>query len=147
MNLARFAVALSLAVLQSACAATSVPLATMPGSNATAAHHNSEGIAQYDMGHWPVARYHFGSAILADPNLAESHFNLALVLHKLDLHSEATIHFKKAAELAPGNSVITQSSAYKDHTASPSSSFYELDESWAGTSPGGIERIERIWGY
>ncbi len=129
MNLVRFAVALSLAILQSACAATSVPLVTTPGSNATAAQHNSEGIAQYDTGHWSVARYHFGSAIAADPNLAESHFNLALALAKLDLHSEATTHFKKAAELAPNNRAITQSSAYKDHTGS-SSSFFGLDEYW-----------------
>jgi Tfp pilus assembly protein PilF len=123
MNLVRFAVAFSLAVLQSACAATSVPLATTPGSNTTATQHNSEGIAHYDMGDWSVARDHFASAIKADPNLAESHFNLALALDKLDLHSEATTHFKKAAELAPGNSAITQSSAYIDHTASPSSSY------------------------
>ncbi len=118
MNLARFAVAFSLAVLQSACAATSMPLATTPGSNATAAQYNSEGIVQYEMGHWSVARDHFASAIEADPNLAESHFNLALALDKLDLHSEATTHFTKAAELAPDNRAITQSSAYKDHTAS-----------------------------
>jgi len=121
MNLDRFAVVLSLAVLQSACASTSLPLETMPGSNATAAQHNAEGIAHYNMGHWSVARDHFVSAIKADPNLAESHFNLALALDKLDLHSEATTHFKKAAELAPGNSAITQSSAYRSHTASPSS--------------------------
>ena len=121
MNLVRFAVAFSLAVLQSACAATSVPLTISPASNATAAQHNSEGIAEYDVGHWSVAREHFASAIKADPNLAESHFNLALALDKLDLHSEASTHFKKAAELAPGNSAITQSSAYKSHTASPSS--------------------------
>ncbi len=123
MNLVRLTVVLSLAVLQSACAATSVPLVTTPGSDATAAQHNSEGIAHYDMGHWSVARDHFASAIEADPNLAESHFNLALALHKLALHSEATTHLKKAAELAPDNRAITQSSAYKDHTASPSSSY------------------------
>lgn len=123
MNLVRFAVAFSLAVLQSGCAATSVPLATTPGSNATAAQHNSEGIADYDVGHWSVAREHFASAIKADPNLAESHFNLALALDKLDLHSEATTHFNRAAELAPGNSAITQSSAYRSHTASPSPSY------------------------
>ena len=138
MNLVRFAVALSLAVLQSACATTSVPLATTPGSNTTAAQHNSEGITLYDMGHWSVARDHFASAIVADPNLAELHFNLALALDKLDLHSAATTHFKKAAELAPDNRAITQSRVYKTHTASPSSSFDELDESWAGDSTGGF---------
>jgi hypothetical protein len=61
------------------------------------------------------------SAIEADPTLAESHFNLALALDKLDLHSEAKTHFKKAAELAPGNSAITQSSAYRSHITTSSS--------------------------
>lgn len=123
MNLVRFAVASSLAVLQWACAGASLPLSAPPGSDATAARHNSEGMAHYEMGHWSVARDHFASAIEADPNLAESHFNLALTLDKLDLHSEAKIHFKKAAELAPGNRAITQSSAYRSHTT-PSSSIY-----------------------
>jgi len=123
MNLIKFTVAFSLAVLQSACAVTSVPLATTPGSNTAATEHNSEGIVHYDMGDWSGARDHFASAIKADPNLAESHFNLALALDKLELHSEATTHFKKAAELAPGNSAITESSAYRDHTDSPSSSY------------------------
>jgi Tfp pilus assembly protein PilF len=121
MNLVRFAVASSLAVLQWACAAASLPLSAPPGSNATAAQHNSEGITHYEMGHWSVARDHFASAVEADPNLAESHFNLALALDKLDLHSEAKIHFKKAGELAPRNSAITQSSAYRSHTTSSSS--------------------------
>lgn len=123
MNLVRFVVAFSLAILLTACAATSVPLTISPAINATSAQHNSEGIAEYDKGHWSAAREHFASAIKAEPNLAESHFNLALALDKLDLHSEATTHFKKAAELAPSNSAITQSSAYRSHTATPSSSY------------------------
>ena len=45
----------------------------------------------------------FESAIRADPDLAEVHFNLALTLHKLGDHREAAIHFKKASELAPTN--------------------------------------------
>ena len=121
--LVRFAFAFGLAVLQSACVTTSVPLATTPGSTTPATRHNSEGIAHYDRGDWSGARDHFASAIKSDPSLAESHFNLALTLDKLDLHSEATTHFKKAAELAPGNSAITQSSAYRRHTVPPSSSY------------------------
>jgi Tfp pilus assembly protein PilF len=121
VNLVRFAVAGSLAVLQWACATASLPLSVPLGSNATAAQHNSEGIDHYEMGHWSVARDHFASAVEADPNLAESHFNLALALDKLDFHSEAKIHFKKAAELAPDNSAITQSSVYRSHTTSSSS--------------------------
>ena len=124
MNLVRFALAGSLAILQCACASTNLPLSVPPGSSATAAQHNSEGIAHYEMGYWSGARDHFMSAIDADPNLAESHFNLAVALDKLGLHSEANAQFKKTAELAPGNSAIVQSSAYRSHTAPPSPSSY-----------------------
>ena len=125
MNVTTYALALSLAILPSACAAVppSVPLALPPGSNATAAQHNAAGIAQYEMQQWSVAREYFGSAIEADPNLAEAHFNLALTLDKLDLHAEATTHFKKAAELGPHNRAITESGAFRSHTASPASSY------------------------
>ena len=116
--------AVSLAILQYACAVTPAPLSVPADSNATAAQHNSEGITSYKMGHWSVARDHFLSAIESDPNLAESHFNLALALDKLDLRSEATAHFKQAAELAPANSAIVESSAYRSHTAPPSPSNY-----------------------
>lgn len=125
MNITTYALALSLAILPSACAAVppTVPLATPPNSNATAAHHNAEGIAQCELQRWSVAREHFASAIEADPKLPEVHFNLALVLHKLAVHAEATTHFKKAAELAPTNRVITQSRVYRDHTTPISSSY------------------------
>jgi Tfp pilus assembly protein PilF len=124
MSLVRLALAGSLVILQYACAPMNPPLSAPPGSSAGAAQHNSEGIAYFEMGHWPVARDHFMSAIEADPNLAESHFNLALTLDKLNLQSEATTHFKKAAELAPANSAIVQSSAYRSRTAPPSPSSY-----------------------
>lgn len=117
-------VAVSLAILQYACAATNQPLFAPPSSHATAAQHNSEGIAHYEMGHWSIAKDHFLSAIESDAKLAESHFNLALALDKLNLRSEATTHFKQAAELAPANSAIVESSAYRSHTAPPSPSSY-----------------------
>lgn len=125
MKLVTVTVAMSLTILHSACAGMppSVPLATPPDSNATAAQHNAEGIAQYELQRWSVAREHFASAIEADPKLPEVHFNLALVLHKLAVHAEATTHFKKAAELAPTNRVITQSRVYRDHTTPISSSY------------------------
>ncbi len=127
MNVVRVTLAVGLAVLQSACATPTLPLTTAPGSNATAAQHNLKGSVHYKMGHWSAAKDHFVSAIEADPNLAESHFNLALALDKLDRHSEATTHFKKAAELAPDNKGITQtqSSAY-NHVVTPPFS-HEID--------------------
>jgi Tfp pilus assembly protein PilF len=127
MDLIRFAVASSLVILQYACAATNPPLSAPPDSNVTAAHHNSNGIVHYEMEHWSIAKDHFAAAIEADPNLAEAHFNLGLALSKLDLQSEATAHFKRAAELAPANSAIVQSGAYRSRTAPPSPSSYGTD--------------------
>ena len=127
MNLVRLAIAGSLIVLQYACATTTETLSAPPGSNAIAAQYNSDGIAHYEMGHWSIAKDHFSSAIETDPNLAEAHFNLGLTLNKLNLQSEATAHFKKAAELAPADSSIAESSAYRSHTTPPSPSSYGAD--------------------
>ena len=122
MDLVRFAV-VGLIILQYACA-MNLPLSAPPGSHATAARHNAEGIVHYEMSHWSIAKDHFASAVEADPNLAEAHFNLGLALDKLNLQSEATTHFKKAADLGPANSAIVQSSAYRSRTVPPSPSSY-----------------------
>ncbi len=122
MDLVRFAV-VGLIILQCACA-MNPPLSAPPGSHATAARHNAEGIVHYKMSHWSIAKDHFASAVEADPNLAEAHFNLGLALDKLNLQSEATTHFKNAADLAPANSAIVQSGAYRSRTAPPSPSSY-----------------------
>jgi tetratricopeptide (TPR) repeat protein len=106
------------------------PLAAPPGSHAIAAQHNADGIVHYETGHWSIAKDHFAAAIEADPNLAEAHFNLGLALNKLNLQSEATAHFKKAAELAPANNAIVQSSAYRSRTAPPSPSSYGTGNYW-----------------
>lgn len=77
---------------------------------------NDEGISHAQQGHWDVAEGHFRKAVEADPKLAEAQFNLGLALDKLSKHDEAKIAFKKAAELAPGNSTITESPTLKKHT-------------------------------
>ena len=118
-----FVIAGGLVLLQYACAINS-PLLAPSGSNGNAARHISEGIAHYEISHWSDAKDHFTSAIEADTNLAEAHFNLGLALNKLNLQSEATAHFKRAAELAPANSAIVQSHAYRSRTAPPSPSSY-----------------------
>ena len=111
---------LGLSVLLAACAATCPTLPTAASADAAAAKHNAEGIEHFNMGHWDVAKGHFEAAIKADPQLAEPHFNLALALHNLGSHQEATTHFKKAAELAPGNRTITDSRTFRYHMGSGS---------------------------
>jgi len=43
---------------------------------------------------------------VADQQLAEAHYNLALALEKLGEKAEARKHYVAAANLAPGNKVI-----------------------------------------
>ena len=79
------------------------------GANASAARHNDEGIQADSQGQMEFAKQHFETAIKASPSLAEAHYNLGMVLHKMGLDGEANPHFMKAADLAPGNEVIWSS--------------------------------------
>ena len=101
--------------MMTGCVTPSGPLAVLPMTSPAAAGHNLEGIQQYQVGKWQEAKSLFESAIRADPDLAEAHFNLALTLHMLGDHREATIHFKRASELAPANKEIVGSSVYRNH--------------------------------
>ena len=112
----KFAItAVGIMTMLSACATPSPPLTTGPAASSSAHMHNQEGMKHYQMGHWDVAKKHFEEAIAAEPTLAEPHYNLALALHQLGAHEEATAQFKKAAELAPDDPAITQSCVYKYH--------------------------------
>ena len=84
-------------------------------ANKEAASKNDEGVSHLVQRHWDTAAGFFKEAIEADPNLAEAHFNLALSLHKTGKHGDATQHFKKAKELASGNSKIINNKILKDH--------------------------------
>ena len=97
------------------CATVSGPLATLPMMSPEASQQNLKGIQAYNDGKWEAAKQKFESAVQADPNLPETHFNLALTLHKLELHDQATDHFRKAGELASSNKEIVESSIYKNH--------------------------------
>ncbi len=119
MNLRTFITTLGLITMLGACATPSPPLATDLGASASARLHNEEGMTHYQLDHWEVAKEHFAAAIEAEPKLAQPHYNLALVLHQLGTHTEATSHLKQAAELAPRNTAITGSSIYWSHVDSP----------------------------
>lgn len=76
---------------------------------------NAEGLTHARQGHWDVAEGHFRNAVEADPKLAEAHYNLGLALDKLDRHDEAKVAFGRAVELAPENSMITESPVLQKH--------------------------------
>lgn len=97
------------------CATKAGPLAVLPMTSPTAAQQNLEGIRHYDEGKWQAARTRFESAIQADPQVPEAHFNLALTLHQLGEHEEARAHFRRAGELAPENKEIVEASIYRNH--------------------------------
>jgi Tfp pilus assembly protein PilF len=112
-----FAVGLLSAVLCSSSWAdmgkSAMPLKAASGSKAEA--HITEGIEHYDKGHWDVAKKHFVEAAKADPQSAEAHYDVALVLDKMGDHSGATEHFKKAQQLGMSNSEIQNSDILKKH--------------------------------
>ena len=88
-----------------------------PGADKNkAAEINNDGVRHFRGGrHWSEAGGYFEEALKADPNLAEAHFNLALVHNKKKRHAKATEHFKKAAELAPNDKRIQNSELLKEH--------------------------------
>src|SRR5579862_5795952 len=57
---------------------------TASGSGAS---ENNEGVDHFSQGHYDVAKEHFQKALAENPNLAEAHYNMALVFD-----ARATIH-------------------------------------------------------
>lgn len=98
-------------------AAAETPAVLMAPEGSAGRTHNDEGVTHAKEGHWDVAEGHFRKALEADSKLAEAHFNLGVALSKLDKHEEATASFKKAGELAPDNTKISESPIFKEHTA------------------------------
>ncbi|MDX1411686.1 MAG: tetratricopeptide repeat protein [Nitrospirales bacterium] len=106
---------LGVCILIGSCATPTGPLATLPISSPQASQLNLEGIEEYNRGQWELARKKFELALQADPQLPEAHFNLALTLHKQELHEQATTHFRQAGELAPNNKEMVDSTIYRNH--------------------------------
>ena len=55
---------------------------------------------------WTAAIKKYKEAVQTQPSLAEAHYNLALTLDQQGRFSESRVHYKEAADLAPGNKVI-----------------------------------------
>jgi len=85
------------------------------GSNASAHEHNEEGISHYNQGHYDVALQHFQTAVKIDPMVGEAHYNVALCLHNMKKHGEATNHFYAARKYSNGNKMINNSIVLNKH--------------------------------
>lgn len=55
---------------------------------------------------WAEAEQVYRQTIVAEPTLAEAHYNLATTLYRVGNKVEAKKHYMEAANLAPGNKVI-----------------------------------------
>ena len=91
------------------------PVQVAPELTSRAADQVRVGIISLNRGHGESAGERFETALLLDPELAEAHYNLAIVLHGQGKHREATQHLKKAAALAPDNPLIGRSEFYLKH--------------------------------
>ncbi len=69
----------------------------------------TEGNRLFREGRWGGARQQFQSAIQAQPDLAEAHYNLALAMDHMGDRAGAKPHYITAANLAPGHKVIWNS--------------------------------------
>ncbi|MDI3461342.1 MAG: hypothetical protein OJF50_000163 [Nitrospira sp.] len=81
-------------------------LSAPAGTNVVASRHNDEGIQAYQQQQWESAKQHFDAAIAASPQFAEAHYNLGMVLYRLNAMQEGDAQFINAANLAPGNKII-----------------------------------------
>ena len=94
-----------------ACSSTPppTPLPAPPEALPAAATHNQDGLQLFAEGKIDLAGNAFQAALAEDPNMAEAHYNLALILSSKGSRDEAEHHFIEAANLAPGHKVIWDS--------------------------------------
>ena len=89
------------------------PLATAADSKAN--EPNNQGMEAYKGDEMEKAHGAFAQAVEADPESAEAHYNLAIVLDKMGQHGEAAMEFKKAQDLGKDNPDIQNSEILKAH--------------------------------
>ena len=91
------------------------PLKAPAGTPTAAATAVDTGNNLFAQGQWEPAKTQYEAAITAQPTLAEAHYDLALVLDRLGRKTEATAHYKEAANLAPGNQVIWNAPPFRQY--------------------------------
>ncbi len=85
------------------------------GADKGAAMHNAGGVAAFKAGDWSGAAGHFREAIAIDKKFAVGHYNLAITLHKMGNHGEASGHFGHALKYGKDNPEIRDSKVLKGH--------------------------------
>lgn len=113
-------VLLALAATIAGCAGSDkktagLPLMAPAGAPAAAVTAVDRGNHLFAQGQWELALAQYAAAIKTHPVLAEAHYDLALTLDRLGRNTEATAHYKEAANLAPGNKVIWNSPPFRQY--------------------------------
>ncbi len=112
---------LAMASLLASCAGSNksatagVPLMAPVGVPTAAAMAVDRGNHLFAQGQWELAYAQYAAAITIRPELAEAHYDLALTLDRLGRNREAIAHYKEAANLAPGHTVIWNSPPLRQH--------------------------------
>ena len=89
------------------------PLRAPKNADPVAAQALLEGNRLFADHQWTATIKKYQEAIQAQPSLAEAHYNLALTLDQQGRFSESRPHYRKAADLAPGNKVIWNAPHFK----------------------------------
>lgn len=110
---------LLLAGMVTACAASrpvppSQVLAAPATTSEKAAPYMAEGARHFLAGDWNRASKAFQQALVAQPELAEAHYNLAVSLDHEGETTEAKKHYILAANLAPGNKIMWDAPPLRD---------------------------------
>ncbi len=92
-----------------------LPLKAPAGTPTAAVTAVDAGNNLFAQGQWELAKAQYEAAINAHPTLAEAHYDLALALDRLGRKAEATVHYKEAANLAPGNQVIWNAPPFRQY--------------------------------
>ena len=104
--------------------AMDVPLKAPAGTPPPAVAAMDAGHSLFSAGQWDQAQAQYEHALTADPTLAEAHYDLALVLDRLGKEREA-LHYKEAANLAPGNRTIWNARPFRKVDADVGNSLFE----------------------
>lgn len=89
-------------------------LPTPRDTSAKVAPFMSEGDRLFQAKDWAGASQAYQSAVGAQPDLAEAHYNLAVTFDRMGNKAEARKHYLEAANLAPGNKVIWDAPPLRD---------------------------------